>query len=306
MRSGLQLCLLFTMIGVAGCGGHSGSSDSTTPAPPVPAVDHVMLVVLENHSFSDVIGSSFMPYLNSLASQHSLAVNYFADAHVSLPNYFLLTTGLQEASDNGFSGTVTDDNVVRAITAAGKTWRAYMENIPSAGYTGGDQFPYLKHHDPFVYLQDVLNSGQQSGNVVPFSQMGSDLASGSLPNYAFVVPNAENDAHSCPGQAPSCPDSGKLQKTDNWLKNNIDPIIHSPAFANGVMIITWDEGNPNDTANGGGQVATILLGAHVKSGFQSMTFFQHESTLRLMMDLLQVPDRPGGSAGAPSMGEFFQ
>ena len=43
---------------------------------PVPAEDHVFLVVLENHSFSQVIGSSSMPFLNSLATQHSLAAGY--------------------------------------------------------------------------------------------------------------------------------------------------------------------------------------------------------------------------------------
>lgn len=312
MRSGAQICLLAVILAIAGCGGGSvQNSGAPTPTPgpspvPVPAVDHVVLVVLENHSFSDVIGSPFMPYLNSLASQHALAANYFADTHPSLPNYFVLTAGLQETNSDNFIGTVTDDNVVRALTAAGKSWRAYMESIPSAGYTGSDVWPYLKQHDPFVFLQDVLNSGQQAGNVVPFSQMAADLASGSLPNYSFVVPNTVDDAHDCGGQAPSCPDSGKLQQTDNWLKTNIDPLINSPAFANGVLIITWDEGNASDTANGGGQVATVLVGAHVKSGFQSMTFFQHESTLRLMMDLLQIPDHPGGSAGAPSMGEFFQ
>lgn len=317
MRAGAQICLLAAVLAVAGCGGSIQNSGAATPTPapvptptpvpsPLPAIDHVVLVVLENHSFSDVIGSPFMPYFNSLASQHSLAANYFADTHPSLPNYFVLTTGLQETNVDNFTGTVSDDNVVRALTAAGKSWRAYMESIPSAGYTGGDVLPYLKQHDPFVFLQDVLNSAQESANVVPFSQMASDLASGSLPNYSFVVPNAVDDAHDCAGQAPSCPDSGKLQQTDNWLKTNIDPLINSPAFANGVLIITWDEGNANDTANGGGQVATVLVGAHVKTGFQSITFFQHESTLRLMMDLLQVADHPGGSASAPSMGEFFQ
>jgi phosphatidylinositol-3-phosphatase len=306
MCSGLKFCLLFTVFGLGSCGGSPHTSGATGSPGPVPAADHVVLVVLENHSFSDVIGSSSMPYFNSLASQHSLAANYFADAHVSLSDYFLLSTGMEETNDNNFAGTVSDDNIARALTAAGKSWHAYMESIPSAGYTGGDVFPYLKHHDPFVYLQDVLSSAQQSSNVVPFSQMATDLASGTLPAFSFVVPNAENDAHSCPGQEPTCPDSGKLQKTDDWLRTNIDPIISSPAFGNGVLIITWDEGNINDTANGGGQVATVIVGSHVKTGFQSMTFFQHESTLRLIMDLLQVADHPGASATAPSMAEFFQ
>jgi phosphatidylinositol-3-phosphatase len=312
MRSAQQLVLLLIAIGLAGCGGsvnRSGTpspSPSPSPAPPVPAAAHVVLVVLENHSFNQVIGNALLPYFNSLASQHALATNYFADAHVSLPDYFLLTTGMTETNDNNFAGTVTDDNVVRALTAAGKSWRAYMEGIPAAGYMGGDQWPYLKHHDPFVYLSDVVASSTMASNIVPLSQLGSDLAGNTLPSFSFIVPDAENDAHSCPGNAAACPDSDKLVRTDHWLQNNIDPLLNSPAFANGVLIITWDEGDLTDTANGGGQVATVLAGARVKTGFRSVTFYQHESTLRLMMDLLQVNDRPGASATAPSMGEFFQ
>lgn len=287
-----------------GCGGLS-----TTPSGggSIPTVDHVFLVVLENHSFSTVIGNPSMPYFNSLASAHSLATNYFANLHPSIPNYFMLTVGLPETFDDNFSGTVTDDNIVRALTGSGKTWKAYIESVPSAGYTGSDVPPvYLKHHNPFAYLSDVLNSSTQAANIVPFSQLSTDLSSGALPSFGFIVPNPEDDAHSCPGGASSCADSDMLAATDTWLKNNIDPLINSPGFGNSVLIITWDESTLLDIANGGGQVATVLLGPHVKTGFRSTTFYQHQSTLRLILNLLNVTDLPNQAATAPSMAEFFQ
>lgn len=310
MRSALQLCLLLAALALAGCGGSAKPSGmpgpSASPSPVTASADHVVLVVLENHSFNTVVGSASMPYFNGLASQRALATNYFADAHVSLSDYFMLTTGHTETNDNNFTGTVTDDNVVRALTAAGKSWRAYMEGLPSAGYTGGDTFPYLKHHDPFVYLSDVLNSTTMSSNVVPLTQFTADVAANTLPSFSFVVPDAENDGHSCPGNAPGCPDNDKLVRVDNWLRNNIDPLLHSPAFSNAVVIITWDEGDITDTANGGGQVATVIAGGNVKTGFRSVTFYQHESTLRLIMELLRVNDFPGASMSAAEMSEFFQ
>jgi acid phosphatase len=61
-----------------------------------------------------------------------------------------------------------------------------------------------------------------------------------------------------------------------------------------------------DVTNGGGQVMTVLVGPHVKSGFRSSTMFQHQSLLRTTLQLLNVNDMPGASAVAPSMGEFFQ
>src|SRR5215467_7337778 len=260
--------VFITTIALAGCGGHttvSGAlpgptpkpsptvspSPSPTPLPSVPVVAHVVLVVLENHSLPQVIGSPFMPFLNSLASQNSLATNYFANAHNSIGNYFMLTVGQLESTDDHFAGTVNDDNIVRAMSGTGKTWKAYMESIPARGYTGNDVFPYVKHHNPFAYITDVLDFSSQGNQIVPFSQLGADLAAGTLPSFAFIAPNLNNDAHDCPGGGNSCQDSDKLTAADNWLQANIQPLIASPAFANGVLIITWDEGVATDIAHGG-------------------------------------------------------
>ncbi|HET9792584.1 MAG TPA: alkaline phosphatase family protein, partial [Candidatus Angelobacter sp.] len=131
----------FSALTLSGCGGGSLSSNFGGGGPgsgnTLPTPDHVIVVVLENHSFSQVIGSPSMPYLNSLANAHSLATNYFGDVHPSIGNYFMLTTGQLESVDDNFTGTVSDDNIVRALNGAGKSWKAYMESIPSAGYLGG-------------------------------------------------------------------------------------------------------------------------------------------------------------------------
>jgi phosphatidylinositol-3-phosphatase len=282
-------------------------SPTPTPTPTtIPAADHVFLILLENHEFNQVIGSPFMPYLNSLAGQHALAKNYFANTHPSIGNYFMLTTGNIETNNDAFTGTVSSDSIPRAFASAGKTWKSYMESLPSVGYTGGDVYPYFKHHNPFAYMTDVLNSTAETANIVPFTQLASDLNAGSLPNFAFIAPNAEDDAHDCPGGGSVCLDSDKLAAADNWLKANIDPLIKSPALANSVFIIVFDESLDVDLVNGGGRVAMVMAGSHVKSAFQSPTFYQHQSTLRLVMDLLRVSDHPGNSATASTMQEFFQ
>lgn len=282
-----------------------GSTPSPTPTT-IPAADHVFVVMLENHGFNQVIGSPTMPYLNSLASAHSLATNYFANTHPSIGNYFMLTTGNIETNNDAFTGTVSSDSIPRAFAAAGKTWKAYMESLPSVGYTGGDVYPYLKHHDPFVFLTDVLNSSTELARVVPYTQLASDMGSGTLPTFAFIAPNAEDDAHDCPGGGTACTDDQKLAAADTWLKNNIDPLIKSPALDNSVFIIVFDESVDTDSLNGGGHISMVMAGSHVKAGFKSTTFYQHQSTLRLILDLLRVADHPGNSATAATMGEFFQ
>lgn len=236
-----------------------------------------------------------MPYLNGLASTNGLATQYFANVHPSIGNYFMLTTGQIETVNDAFSGIVSDDNVVRELVNANKTWRSYAESLPSAGYLGGDVYPYFKHHNPFVYFSDVVGTAQ-ANNIVPFSQFVSDLASGTLPDYSFIVPNVLNDAH-----------DGTLSAADQWLNANIDPLIKSARFQNkGLLIIVFDEGVSSDAAHGGGRVAMLMIGPQVKNGFQSTTFYQHESTLRLVLSTLGISSFPGAAASAPDMGEFFK
>jgi hypothetical protein len=194
----------------------------------------------------------------------------------------------------------------RAFSASGKTWKAYMESLPSVGYTAGDVYPYFKHHNPFAYMTDVVGSSAETANLAPFTQLASDMNAGALPNFAFIAPNAEDDAHDCPTGGSACLDTDKLAAADNWLKNNIDPLIKSPALANSVFIIVFDESLDVDVVNGGGKIAWVMVGSHVKSAFKSTTVYQHQSTLRLILDLLGVADHPGNAATAATMQEFFQ
>src|SRR5260370_16703025 len=188
---------------VTGAGGGGGGTGSSVPLFP-----HVFLAIEENHSFSDVIGNSNMPYLNGLVSANGLATQYFADAHPSLPNYFTLTTGegtsIIGTVGDSFDGVVTQDNVVRALTAAGKSWKCYAESLPSPGYLGTDSGAYVRHHNPSSYLSDVQNSASQASNIVPLTQLATDLSDKLLPDYAFIVPDVNNDATNCPPGFPFC------------------------------------------------------------------------------------------------------
>jgi len=271
----------------------------------VPPSDHVFIVMEENHGFSTVIGSAAMPYLNSLASTSGLAANYFANTHPSIGNYFMLTTGQIITNDDSFSGTVTADNIVRELIAAGKSWKVYAESLPAAGYTGGDQFPYLKHHNPMAYFSDVAGT-PQAANIVPFTQFSSDLSGNLLPNFSFIVPNAQDDAHDCPAGMSTCADSDKLAAADSWLQANIAPLVGSQEFQkDGLLVIVFDESVSTDTANGGGQVAMLVVSPLGRPGYSSPTMFQHQSTLRMVCEALGLTTYPGAAASAPPMSEFF-
>ncbi len=297
---GTVLLLLF---GLA-CGGSTRMSGSSGGS--VPQFSHVVVVIEENASYSDVIGSGAMPYLNSLANQYSLATNYYADTHPSIGNYFMMTTGTVVTNDDTFTGTVSVDNLVRQFQKDGKTWKSYAESLPSTGYLGGDSYPYLKRHVPFSYFSDVANSSALAQNIVSFSSFASDVGSGNLPNFSFVTPNAEDDAHDCSGGGFSCTLASRLTAADNWLKTNIGPLISSSAFSDTLLIVTFDEAEATDTSNGGGRVATILISPKAKTGYQGSGMYQHQNLESLIGTALRLSAVPGAGSSAGSMGEFFQ
>ena len=273
-----------------------GSTAATVTVNVTPVSAHAFILVEENHSYSEVIGSSQMPYLNQLAKTYGLATQYFGNAHPSLPNYFELTVGNIVSTHEGFTGTVTQDNIVRELLAAGKTWKCYAEDLPAAGYMGPSVGNYARDHNPFTYFSDVVNSSTQAMNIVPFTQLQVDYSNSQLPGFGFIVPNQLDNAH-----------NGDLQAADNWLKTNIAPLVASPEFqADGILVIVFDESLDSDTTLGGGHVATVVVGPTVKPGAQVSTTLQHQSTLRLMLQKLGVTTFPGDAATAPDMTAFFQ
>src|SRR4051812_15766503 len=109
----LSLCFLLLISGLA--------------AAQVPASNHVVVVLEENHAYTQVIGNTNMPYLNGLANQYATGTSYYANAHPSIGNYLMLTTGQLITVNDKFSNTLSQDNLARQMIAQGKTWKSYAE-----------------------------------------------------------------------------------------------------------------------------------------------------------------------------------
>ena len=266
-----------------------------------PRSQHVVLVMEENQSYSTVVGNTTdWPNLNALMGQGALATNYYADTHPSIGNYFMLTTGQILTNDDGSTQVWSVDNLARRLLAAGLSFRVYAEGIPQ-GYVGGDMGLYLVRHNPFALLSDVADSTTVANQVIwPFTQFATDAASGNLPEFSFIVPDVDDDAH-----------NGTPEQADAWLHSNVvKPLASTAAFSaggDGVLVVDFDEAADSDTSHGGGHVSPVLWGPVVKSGYQqtSTTVYQHQSLLATMMELMNLANPPGASASAPLMNEFF-
>jgi phospholipase C len=271
----------------------------------VPRSNHVVLVVEENHSYESVIGNPAMPFFNQLASSYGLATSYYANGHHSIPNYFWLTAGQPVTFNDSTRSSFNADNIVRHMLTAAKTWKSYAESLPFSGYTGFNVYPYVKRHNPLAYFTDVANSDVQKLNLVSFTQFAVDLRNGQLPNFSFVSPNLLHDAH-----------DGLPAAADQWLRQNIGPLLASPAFrpgGDGILIITFDESFDTDcrpltcgtAAKAGGRVATIVVGPGVKRQFKSGAFYQHQNLLKTVGVALGI-SVPGAASRARPMAEFFK
>jgi acid phosphatase len=245
-----------------------------------PQSKHVVLVVEENHSYDSVITEGGMPYLKSLAEKHTILVNYYANHHPSIGNYFTMTTGQTISTDDGYKGVVHDDNIVTQLVAANKKWKMYGDSLPEAGYIGGNKRPYVKKHFPMAYFANVRDDEKQRMNLVPVEQFVQDMKSSEgLPEFSMVIPDLDHDAH-----------DGSLQEADNWLKKNIGPLLEDPNFQkDGILFVTFDEAAKSDSNHGGGHIVTVVIGPLVKENFADNTFYQHESLLATIEDVLGLP-----------------
>jgi acid phosphatase len=254
----------------------------------------------ENSSYSTVVDSGQWPNFNSLIKTGALPTNYYADTHPSNGNYLMLTTGQILTNDDSSTQVWNVDNIARRMLASGVSFRGYAEGI-TQGYVGGNTGLYLIRHNPFALLSDVADNATVANQVIcPFTQFATDLANNALPEFSFIVPDVNDDAH-----------NGTPQQADSWLQTNVVvPLSSYSAFAaggDGVLIVDFDEAPTSNTDHRGGHVSPVLWGPMVRVGYMqtSTTNYQHESMLRTIMEGLGLSDPPGAAASAPSMSEFF-
>lgn len=261
-------------------------------------LEHIFLIVDENQPYANIVGNPNAPYLNILINQYSSATNYYAVAHPSLPNYLALTSG-------SIDGTTTDcnppsagcevgvNNIADLVKNSGRTWKEYAESMPSACYTY-NALPYATKHNPFIYYKDIVNNQTRcTKNVVPLSQLQTDLSSiSTTPNYAFITPNLCNDMHSC-----------SISVGDNWLSKIVPMILNSKAFTTqpSVLFITWDEGYATNN-----HVLALLIGNSVKNDYKSNVYYNHYSILHTIEVAWGLPTLTANDKQATVMTEFFK
>jgi phosphatidylinositol-3-phosphatase len=297
MRSVRALWSAFALALVAALAGTTPAHAAPRPAATtaVPAFDHIFTILMENHSYNEIIGNtSQAPYINQLVSQYGVAANYVAVTHPSLPNYLALTGGdtFGITSDCTTCFVNAPNIAVDRVEASGRTWKAYQESMPSPCFIG-DASPYVQKHNPFIYYNDIRLNSTECNKDVPYTQLATDLASAATtPNYVFITPNLINDMH-----------DGTINQGDTWLRQNVPTILNSPAFTtqNSVLNIVWDE----DDSSQGNHVPSVIINSAVTPGYHSFNNYTHYSWLKTIESAWGLAALTTNDGNATAMADFF-
>lgn len=233
---------------------------------------HTVILILENHSYSQLAGNTAAPYINSLLSGDHTAkfTQSYGLTHPSQPNYIMFFSG---ASQNVFDNKVppgipfTTPNLGASLLQAGFTFTGYSEDLPSAGFTGESSGRYVRRHNPWVNWQGAAVNGIPASANQPFSNFPSNFYL--LPSVSIVIPNLDHDIH-----------DGSIADGDTWIQNNLGSYIEWSKTHNSLFILTFDE----DDFTTSNQILSFFTGENVRPGSYSQRI-THYNVLRTVEDL---------------------
>jgi hypothetical protein len=231
----------------------------------------------------------------------------------------------QQAVGQGCVYPASVQTVADQLSAAGLTWKAYMEDMansptdsatcrhpalnsvdPTQSARPGDQ--YAARHNPFVYFHSIIDSPSCALRDVPLTALDGDLAAAATTaNLTYITPNLCHDGHDSP-----CVDGepGGLASADAFLSAWVPKILASPAFkADGLLVVTFDESDspqsdasaccgegpgpnsplPGIVGQGGGRVGAVLVSRWIKPNSLNDTPYNHYALLGSIEDLFGLP-----------------
>jgi Phosphoesterase family len=293
-----------------------GSSDDEKETKPT--IKHVWIVALTSHTMGEALADpSPMPYLaGTLRPKGLLLSKYKAVATGGLANLIALISGQKPTADQQAGcavyndvdprtrvGCVFDkevDTLPGQLTAAGRTWRGYVEDS-DAGQPpdtcrhpapGGPLEPVMARN-PFLFFHAIVD-GDCAPNVAGMSRLAPDAADAeSAPTMSLVVPNACHDGRDqpCAEGAPA-----GVGAADLFLLQQIGPLLKSKAYKDdGMVVVTFDGGTDPSKP-----VGALLISDAVKAGGTDDGAYDHVALLRTLEDFFAL-DPLGEAKDAKAM-----
>jgi hypothetical protein len=214
----------------------------------------VVLILMENHSYEQIVGNASAPFMNNFAHRGTLFTNMAAISHPSLPNYLALTSGstLGCTSDKCPPRSFGAKNVFYQLRVHHHAWRAWAESMPGhCALTNAST--YAVRHNPPPYYRDLFPNDCPRHDV-PYPR----TLPAHIPGLTFITPNLCHDIHDC-----------STSIGDTWLRRHVPPLLQLGA----IVVITFDEGEGNN------HVYCAVRGPGVGRGVTRAAAFTHYSVL---------------------------
>ncbi len=292
---------------------------SPTPSPgPTPTscgglcpggIQTVFIILMENHNWADVKNGPSAPYIDgTLVPAGAHAEQYFnpPGVHPSEPNYLWLEAGTSFGVTNDALPSTnhqsTTQHLVTLLNDAGISWTSYQEDIVGNACPLTGVASYAPKHNPMVFFDDVTDTRDpQSATCIahnrPYTELATNLQNGTVTRYNFITPNQCNDMHN-----KCAPQNDQIRQGDDWLSTAIPMIQSSIAYQNnGVILITWDEGEFGSD----GPIGMIVLSPFAKVGYSNSIPYTHSSTLRSMQEIFSVVPLIRDAANATDLSDLF-
>jgi phospholipase C len=291
-RSTALAAVLVLGAGIVGSGSAAGARQGpcgTDSSDPPAQWDHVVLLVMENKSYSQIFEkfASSAPYIQSLVAQCGLATNYWSVFPKSLPNYVALVSG----STQGLTGDVKPaDNQVDApslFSQLGNDWLGLMEGAKKNCWTRNGNL-YTVNHNAALYFSNIQQACLAQS--VPLGPT-PDLSR----RFTMIVPNLLHDMHAT---ATTTTTADRIAAGDAFLQDFVPQLVSTPQYraGNTAIFITWDEGQSTNL-----QVPLIVISPHTGVGARDNTKYTHYSLVRAMQEMMGLSPLLANAAAAVSV-----
>ena len=264
----------------------------TNASPTLPVPDHIVVVIFENHAYSQIIGNSAAPNINALATDAMSAsfTQSYAIEHPSQPNYLDIFAGSNQGvtNNNVPPAHFNTMNLSYALQLAGRSHVSYSEGLPSVGWDGAASGYYVRKHNPVAnWMGTGVNQVSATQNQ-PLTAFPTDY--NLLPTVSFVLPDLLSSMHDGTGNAA-------ITTGDTWFYNKLNNYVQWARTHNSMLILTFDE----DDNSSNNQIVTIINGPMVKQG-QYSTTINHFNVLRTIEDMYGLVHSGTAATAAPIRG----
>jgi hypothetical protein len=264
----------------------------------------VFVVIGENTDYQHLTPTNAPYLMTAIRPSSAWFDNYYAATHWSQANYVALMSGQFtscEQADGGYACRDSVDNLFHQLDGAHMSWKVWLEPGSAKCDTGSggtcasnDPCPLTGFYttgNPPINFTDISYAECLANDIpagTPDDGMGTfntDLASGSVADFNFVIPNGCED-----GEANCKPVNNRYTQFDNFLAREVPLIESSPAFGrDSVIVVLYDEDErmgglaAKNGLGSGGHTACALISPLVQPGEYGATTYSY-SVLRTIQD----------------------